>query len=230
MDDKNTEDRPPVLAFYVVVDVSLSMAASKALDAASAILPKVAGAVRTRPALGDVVRFGAMEFSDDARIVLPLSDLRDLRHGLPAFAPRGGTSYAAAFGLLRQEIDKDLARLRMDDHRVHRPAVFFITDGEPTDDAALLLSSFGELTDPAFPGRPDIIPFGVGAATKELLDPWVHPKPADGGKPMRSYVARAGVGPAAAIDQIAEVILASVFAAGDGGFAAPADGALSDWI
>jgi uncharacterized protein YegL len=235
-DSRATEDnRTLVLAFYVVVDVSLSMKASHAIDSANEILPKVADAIDKSPSLADIVRFGAMDFSDDARVVLRLGDLRDV-HTLPTFAARGRTSYAAAFRLLRQEIEKDIAQLRSDNFKVYRPAVFFITDGEPTDDDAELRAAFDALTSPDFKGRPNILPFGVGEATKESLDRWVFPRA--GGKPMRSYVAKDGVDPKAAIDKVAEALLGSVIAsvasvssAGEsGGFIPPDDEDLDDWI
>ena len=78
---------------------------------------------------------GAFDFSDDARVLVHLSDLRDVDK-IPQFSVRGGTSYAAAFRLLRQEIEKDLAQLKADGYKVYPQAVFFITDGGPTDDMA----------------------------------------------------------------------------------------------
>src|SRR3954453_11419966 len=86
MDDKaHADDRTLVLAFYVLVDVSYSMEPSGALDQANNILPAVADAIDTSPTLGDLVRFGAMDFSDDARVVLRLCDLRDVKTALPKF-------------------------------------------------------------------------------------------------------------------------------------------------
>jgi uncharacterized protein YegL len=229
-----TEDnRILVLAFYVVADVSYSMGQSGALDELNKVLPQVADAIDANPMLGDLVRLGAMDFSDDARVVLRLGDLRDV-HTLPTFTPRGRTSYAAAFRLLRQEIEKDLAQLRSDNFKTYRPAVFFITDGEPTDDDAELQAAFEALTAPDFKGRPNILPFGLGDATKDSLDRWIHPR--TGSKPMRSYVAKDGMSPKAAIDKVAEALLGSVIAsvgsvssAGEsGGFIPPDDD--DDWI
>lgn len=231
-----TEDnRILVLAFYVVVDVSHSMQASGAIDAVNEILPQVADAIDGSPMLGDIVRFGAMDFADDARVVLRLGDLRDV-HTLPTFATRGRTSYAAAFRLLRQEIERDLAQLRSDNFRVYRPAVFFVTDGEHNDEKPEPEAAFEELTDPSFKGRPNILPFGVHQATKEMLDPWVFPR--TGSKAMRSYVARDGIDPKTAIERVAEALLSSVIAsassvssAGEsGGFVPPDDDDLDDWI
>lgn len=233
---KSSDDVLLALAFYVVADVSVSMEQNGALQGVNQILPRVIDAIDASPTLGDVVRFGAMDFSDDARVVLRLGDLRDVKT-VPTFSARGGTSYAAAFRLLRQEIDKDLAQLKSDNYRVYRPAIFFITDGEPTDQAQELRSAFEALTDPSFRARPNIIPFGVGQATKEMLEPWVFPKAGDK-KPMRSYVARDGIDPATAINQVAEILISSIVASansvnvgGDtGGFVPPDEEDLDDWI
>ena len=235
-DRASADDEYLTLAFYLVVDVSYSMRQSGAIDAANDVLPKVIDAIRGNPMVADVVRLGMIDFSDDARVLLGLGDLRDVNH-IPQLAERGGTSYAAAFRLLRQEIDRDIRQLKADRMRVYRPAVFFITDGVPTDDPATLRAAFDELTGASFRFRPNIIPFGVGDATKDALDPWVFP--ASGPKPMRSYVAKDGADPAKAINQVAEVLISSILASADsvttagsgGGFVPPDDEDLDDdWM
>ena len=235
-DTRATEDnRTLVLAFYVVVDVSQSMDTSHALISANEILPKVASAIDESPMLADIVRFGAIDFSDDARVVLRLCDLRK-ETKLPTFTARLRTSYAAAFRLLRSEIERDVAQLRSDGFRVYRPVVFFITDGLPTDDEKELQDAYDALTGPEFKARPNILLFGVGGATKEAVDPWVYPK--TGTKAMRSYVAREGTDPRTAIAQVAEALVGSIIASansvGDagesGGFIPPGDEDLDDWI
>lgn len=230
------DDKILVLAFYVVVDVSTSMSGPP-IDAANEILPEVADAITESPTLSDVVRLGAIDFSDDAKVLVRLSDLRDV-DPIPQFRIRGGTSYVAAFRLLRQEIENDLAQLKSDGYRVYRPAVFLITDGGPTDTADELDQAFRELTDPAFRGRPNLIPFGVGSATKDLLDPWVFPKSGDSGKAMRSYVQKPGASAADAIKQVAEILISSIVASANsvtaggaaGGFIPPDEDDLDDWI
>ena len=145
-----SDDRIFTLAFYIVVDASVSMAANHGLEAANQILPKVIDAIDSSPTLADVVRLGAMDFSDDARVVLRLCDLRDATAA--PFVARGATSYAAAFRQLRQEIEKDYAQLKLDGLRVFRPAVFFITDGAHTDHQSDVDAAFTALTDAVVQG------------------------------------------------------------------------------
>jgi hypothetical protein len=231
------DDRTLALAFYLLVDVSYSMDGAP-LDAVNRILPEVVDTIEESPTLGDVVRFGALDFADEARTVLPLGDLRDVK-AIPQFTARGGTSYAAAFRQLRQEIESDLAQLRREGFKVYRPAVFFVTDGAPTDAVPELRAAFAELTDPVFRGRPNIIPFGVTPELpKSVLDPWVYPKQGDSGMPMRSYVYGGSGDAATAIRQIAEVLISSIVASANsvndagtaGGFVPPDDEDLGDWI
>ncbi|GGN18374.1 VWA domain-containing protein [Actinoplanes hulinensis] len=238
--DTHGDDRLLVLPFYIVVDVSLSMSVPQggdksAIQAANEILPTVIDGIEASPTLGDVVRLGAVDFSDDARVVLRLDDVRNV-NPIPQFTVRGATSYAAAFRLLRQEIEKDYAQLRGDNYKAYRPAVFFITDGEPTDDQSDIVAAYNDLTDPSFKLRPNLIPFGVGTATKDQLDQWVYPKEGSK-KPMRSYVMRDGADPAKAITKVAEILLSSVIASAQsvseqgsaGGFVLDDEDLDSDW-
>ncbi|GAA0447093.1 hypothetical protein Aca07nite_57730 [Actinoplanes capillaceus] len=238
--DTHGDDRLLVLPFYIVVDVSLSMSVPQggdksAIQAANEILPTVIDGIEASPTLGDVVRLGAVDFSDDARVVLRLDDVRNV-NPIPQFTVRGATSYAAAFRLLRQEIEKDYAQLRGDNYKAYRPAVFFITDGEPTDEQSDIVAAYNDLTDPSFKLRPNLIPFGVGTATKDQLDQWVYPKEGSK-KPMRSYVMRDGADPAKAITKVAEILLSSVIASAQsvseqgsaGGFVLDDEDLDSDW-
>ena len=50
-----------------------------------------------------------------------------------------------------------------------RPAVFFMTDGHPTDAAGEWRAALADLIDEGFPHRPNIIAFGFGEANAQLL-------------------------------------------------------------
>src|SRR5690242_5046873 len=105
MPEAKHDDQTLALAFYLLIDVSVSMDGDP-LTAVNMILPEVIDAIEQSPTLGDVVRLGAIDFSDSARTVLPLGDLRDVS-SFPQFVSRGGTSYAAAFRQLRKDIERD---------------------------------------------------------------------------------------------------------------------------
>src|SRR5690348_5929599 len=121
------------------------MATDGKLDSANAIMPAIVDALAQNPILSDKVRFGLIDFSDDAQVRLPLCDLLDPNLTLPALAVRGGTSFSAAFTTLRHEIEANIAQLKADGYVVHRPAVWFISDGEPTDDERTWRQAFSEL-------------------------------------------------------------------------------------
>lgn len=202
-----------ILPFYVIADVSYSMTQQNSegkapLDAVNTIVPALKDALDAQPILSDKVRFSLIDFSDDARTQIPLCDLSQVETAaIPTLVARGGTSYAAAFQALKAQLDADVRQQKADGNKVHRPAVFFITDGEPSDDEPVWLQAFAELTDPSFKFRPNFIPFGVADAKKEILDHLVYPP----GK-MRSFVTREGADPAAAIKAIAEKLIGSVIA------------------
>jgi hypothetical protein len=56
-----------------------------------------------------------------------------------------------------------------DSYKAYRPVVFFITDGEPNDEASERNKAFERLTNQNFEYRPNIICVGVGGALYEDL-------------------------------------------------------------
>ena len=77
-----------LLPFYLVVDVSISMSGRK-LDSANRMLPSIVDALAKNPILSDKVRFGIIDFSDDAQVRLPLCDLLDPTVQLPGLFDPG---------------------------------------------------------------------------------------------------------------------------------------------
>src|SRR4051812_12461900 len=127
------DDRPVVLPFYLVCDVSASM--DSVIGTLNSALFRIRDALVMEPVLSDKVRFGIIDFSDDAQVVVPLSDFADVTLPSVPLAVRGATSYGAAFRKVRETIDADVAGAD-DRFRYFRPAVFFLTDGKPTDPGA----------------------------------------------------------------------------------------------
>ena len=77
-----------LLPFYLVVDVSYSMEGPK-LESANRIMPQIVDALAQNPILSDKVRFGLIDFSDDAQVRVPLCDLLEPNLVLPALTVRG---------------------------------------------------------------------------------------------------------------------------------------------
>jgi uncharacterized protein YegL len=230
-----------VLPFYVLADVSYSMTQKSGngdgespLDSLNETVVAVKDALDENPILGDKIRFSLIDFSDDARTQIPLCDLMKVPNdSIPKLTARGGTSFVAAFTAIRQQIEADIRQLKADNHKVHRPAVFFLTDGEPTDPDAEWQQAFAELTSSSFRGRPNVIPFGIGDAKKVVLDQLVYPA----GK-MRAFISKDGVKPSDAIRSMAEVLISSVIASANsissdgetGGFVLPDDDEDDVWL
>lgn len=209
-----------LLPFYLVVDSSYSMAGDK-LEQVRAIMPKVVDAVAQHPILVDKVRFAVIDFAGDAQVRLPLCDPLSADVVLPSFTLRAYTSFAAAFRLLRSEIESNVKQLKADGFSVHRPAVFFVSDGVPTDATAEWELAFAELTayDKAtgqgFREYPNVIPCGVdNEADGATMQKLIHPATGDPKKQMQMYMMEPGGNPAQAIQAVASILISSVLASG----------------
>ena len=153
-----------ILPFYLVCDESYSMSGAP-LDSMNDSMLELHKEIGSNPVVSDKTRFAIVGFSDDAEVLLELSDL-SMVTSLPVLAPRGGTSFAAAFRLLRDTIEKDVRDLKAQGNVVYRPVVFFLTDGYPTDEWT---AEYGELTDGSNPVHPKILAFGIGDADDSVI-------------------------------------------------------------
>ena len=151
-----------VLPCYVVCDVSLSMADH--IDELNTGLREFRGAVH---AVTDRVLCSVIGFGEEPHVVQPLYSMDEL-DALPPPGASAGTNFGPVFTFLRSVIDADAALLEKHRVRVHRPVVFFLSDGQPTDPVTWP-SAFESLTDPAWPRRPRVVTFGVGDADEEAL-------------------------------------------------------------
>lgn len=200
-----------LLPFFLVVDVSQSMSGDR-IEAVNQILPALVDALAKDPILSDKVRFGVIDFSDDATVLTPLCDLLD-QASLPAFNVRGSTAYSSAFELLKSQIQTDVDQLKADRYNVHRPTVFFMSDGAPNS-ADPWQAAFGELTtyDPetevGFSYYPNVIPFGIQGADPTILQQLIHPS--TGKTPMKMFLTDSGANAAEAITSMAELLVKSV--------------------
>ncbi|TNY38172.1 vWA domain-containing protein [Thermomonospora catenispora] len=200
-----------VLPFYLVCDESYSMDGAP-IDAINKSLPEIHQEIGGNPVVADKTRFCLISFSSTAQVLLPLSDLSEVT-SMPAMAASGSTSYTAAFTLLRDTIERDVAALKAAGHQVLRPAVFFLTDGQPTDDD--WVSAYQRLTDPSWKPRPNILAFGFGGVNVDTIQQVAT---------VRGFLADGSLGPAQALQEFAQSLIQSVI---NSGTSADAGGGMS---
>ena len=170
------------------------------IDAINTGLPELHAAIASDPLVNDKARISLISFSDEAEILVPLSPAADIEE-LPGMMERGATSYGAAFRLLKSQISVDIALLIADGYKVLRPAVFFISDGEPTDQGSWE-SDYSDLVDKSTnPHAPNIIAFGVDKA-----DPSVISKVAT----VAAFLATQNVDPGVALKEIMRSLTVSI--------------------
>ena len=157
-----------ILPFYIVCDESGSMEPIGGIAAINQALPDLHAEIASNPLVADKCRIGLITFSDTAEELMSLTKLSDVV-AMPGMQARGVTNYGSVFDLLKQVIVRDIANLKSQGFEVFRPAVFFITDGEPTDDPAWE-NSYRSLMDKAtFRQYPNIIAFGVHGANASVI-------------------------------------------------------------
>ncbi len=154
------------LPIYAVLDTSVSMTPFQQL--LNDTLENVYDGLWAKPSVSEFAHISIISFNTDAHVVLPMSDIGKI-DSLPTLACGGSTNYGKAFRLVAAQIDQDVTTLRNQRRQVLRPAVFFITDGAPQDDAGVWESEFAKLTSPTWPRRPHVITFGFGNAHESVL-------------------------------------------------------------
>lgn len=190
-----------ILPFYLVCDESGSMDGAP-IQAINNALPELHQEIGSNPVVADKTMFCIIGFSDDAQVLLDLSDLSTVT-GLPVLATRGGTGYGAAFRSLRQTIESDVKSLKAQGHKVYRPVVFFLTDGYPTD--AGWESEYKALIDPSLSWRPNILAFGIGEADAATISSIAT---------FKAFLADGSVGPAEALKEFATALTRSIVKSG----------------
>jgi uncharacterized protein YegL len=193
-----------ILPFYVVCDQSYSMADH--LDALNDGLAQLHAAVGTDPVVADKTRFCLIGFSGEAEVLQPLCRASDVV-GLTDLTTQAATSFGEAFTLLRDTIENDVGELKSRGDQVYRPAVFFLSDGHPTDHQTWP-AAYERLVDPDWPAHPNIISFGIGDADATTI-----------GRigTFQAFMSQGGVTPAAALHNFARALTTSVVRSQDDG-------------
>ena len=154
-----------LLPVYVLADESASMT-SYARELNDGLI-SLYEALRAEPMIASKVRLSVLGFSDDVAVRMALADLRS-QEGLPELRMRNITNYQAAFQDLLTRIPQDIGTLKGGGYLVHRPAVFFLSDGQPSDDN--WHQPHQRLTDKSVtPAAPNIIACGVGSVQPDTI-------------------------------------------------------------
>lgn len=208
-------ERYAVFPFYLCLDISASMTGAP-VDAVNRQLPILRANIGEDPAISEVIRISVVTFADQARTLLPLSDL-SLVAEIPALTAAGSTSYAAAFAHLRETIEEDYHHGRSAGDRWYRPAVIFISDGRPTDAAESWQAAHRRLTDPSWRRHPNILSFGFGDAAPDVLaEVSEH-------KANRAFIAAEGVEPARVIPELMAGLISSIVSSSESVYSGSAE-------
>jgi uncharacterized protein YegL len=191
-----------------------------AVDAALTFLPALHREMMHSSSVADKLRVEVITFDEKTVVPVPLSDMEQLKKHIeklrenPIVPDGNHTYYGEAFRRLRTEIEKGVQQLQADGYEVYRPVAFFITDGEPNDEASARDTSYSELTASSFVYRPNLICVGVGDATKERLKKYgassYKYKEYTTGNEHVVLVPRDGVIPARAVKDIIPVLIQNV--------------------
>jgi len=163
------DNKGSLLPVYVLVDESYSM--NDYADQLKEGVVSLYDALRSEPMTAAKVRLCVLGFSDDVAVRLRLSDVRNT-NTLPTIRIRSNTNYHAVFTDLLTRIPHDVNSLKQDGYLVHRPAVFFMSDGQPNRDGENedWVAAHRRLTDKAHTSAaPNIIAFGMGDAWPQTI-------------------------------------------------------------
>jgi uncharacterized protein YegL len=157
--------RGHLLPVYVLADESASMRAyERELNHGLASLNET---LRSEPMIAAKVRLSVIGFSDTVAVRMAMVDLRNL-DTVPQLQIRSSTNYKAAFDDLLRRIPGDVGMLKRDGYSVHRPAVFFLSDGQP-DDGRWHVPHRRLIDRSATPAAPNVIAFGIGAVKAQTI-------------------------------------------------------------
>lgn len=201
-----------ILPFYLVCDESSSMTGGP-IDEINKSLPQLHQEIGSNPVVADKTRFCLISFNHESQVLLPLSDLSNVT-SIPAMTAGGGTVYGKVFDLLRDTIAQDVAQLKSDGHQVLRPAVFFLTDGQPNDSSDWAAAHM-RVTDPSWGPHPHILAFGFGQVDEKTLRSVAT---------FRAFIANQDLGVAQALQEFAQSLIRSIVRSGT---SATPDGGMS---
>ncbi len=119
------------LPVYLLIDTSGSMN-GEPIEAVRTGIQTLINSLRQDPYALETAYISVITFSDQAKQVLPLSELVSVQ--VPNFTAGGTTAMGAALQELAACINREIRRSTPDQKGDWKPLVFLLSDGDPTDD------------------------------------------------------------------------------------------------
>jgi uncharacterized protein YegL len=126
---------------------------------------------------------------------------------VPQVVIRGVTNYGAVFSDLLYRIPADVQWLRGQGYKVHRPVVFFLSDGQPTDGHGWRTARATLVDRTQTQAAPNIIACGIGDAKPATMIDVATSE-------QFAFVAKPGVNIGAAISEFFAALVSSLVESG----------------
>jgi uncharacterized protein YegL len=164
------ESKINCLPVYIVIDTSGSMRPFEAILNQS--IETLYEELMMSPQVSDFAHVSILSYNTEPELVLQMANLHSLT-ALPQLRCGGITNFGKVLRFLRGRIDEDVPFLNDAGREVLRPVVFLLTDGQPTNDEGRWSDDwkrdYEALVDRGWSRHPNVVPFGYGNVTPEVL-------------------------------------------------------------
>jgi Mg-chelatase subunit ChlD len=164
------ESKINCLPVYIVIDTSGSMRPFEGVLNQS--IEALYEELIMSPQVSDFAHISILSYNTEPELVLQMASLQSLT-ALPQLQCGGITNFGKVLRFLRELIDQDVPFLSGVGREVLRPVVFLLTDGQPTNDEGHRSEDwkrdYETLVDRKWPRHPNVVPFGYGDVSPEML-------------------------------------------------------------
>ena len=151
----------PRLPIYLLLDVSGSMS-GEPISAVQSGIQSMVSTLSSDPQNNDIVYISIITFSDEARQIVPLTELS--RFEAPQLSAQGRTCLGQALEFVASCAARDVVKSSPNRKGDYQPMAFLMTDGWATDEIEKGLTEFDKIK------WGNVVACGAGnAATDELL-------------------------------------------------------------
>lgn len=118
-----------IMPFYLICDCSGSMHGD--LPTLQRDLQALVGDIASDSVASDTTMLSIITFGSAAKTLVPLTDPGSVQ--VPPLPDMGGTNFGAALEEYNRAFNADFARITAEGSQLHRPCIFFLTDGQAGD-------------------------------------------------------------------------------------------------